>query len=282
VMRRFGREPVPHPDEVRRQTDRVLGLLSRRGIRATFFVLGRTAASVPALVRRIVREGHEVATHGYDHEPIADGEMDAFAEDLRRAKAELEDLIGEEVIGYRAPAFSVPGGRRQAFFEVLARAGIRYDSSVVPVAMSRYGIGGFGLAPCRVPTAAGGEVLEFPLSLVPWAGRLWMVAGGGYWRLFPAWLLRRAVRKVRADGRPLVTYLHNYEFDARALRVRRMRARPRELRTWEIRSNLFRRTIPRKLVELLSEFPFAPFRDVLDRVGAADRPGAAPGESDDE
>lgn len=281
VMRMFGERPVAHPDEVKRQTGRILELLSAHGVRATFFVLGRTAASVPDLVRSIAGEGHEVASHGYDHAPIGAAGMDGFAEDLRRAKEELESMVGQAVIGYRAPAFSVPADRQQAFFDVLGRAGIRYDSSVVPVRLPRYGVGDFGLGPRSVRTSSGREVLEFPLSLVRWAGRPWVVAGGGYWRLFPACVIRRAVRAVRADGRPLVTYLHNYEFDARALRVSRLPRRSWAIRRWELRSNLFRRSVPGKLAKVLREFPFAPFRDVLGRCRDACGPAAAPDRSRD-
>ena len=263
VMRRFASPPVPHPEQVTRQTMRVLETLSRHRVRATFFVLGRTAESVPGLIRTLADEGHELATHGYDHLPIHPGRLDEFAEDLRRAKQELASRIGRAVIGYRAPAFSVPGESWQAFFDVLAGEGIAYDSSVVPMVLPRYGIADFGLAPRRVATSNGADVVEFPLSLVHWLGRTWMVAGGGYWRLLPAFMLRRAIRRLRRQGRPLVTYFHNYEFDDRPLRASAMADRPPGLRRWEVRSNLFRTSVPRKVAGALREFVFAPFCDVL-------------------
>jgi polysaccharide deacetylase family protein (PEP-CTERM system associated) len=281
VMRRFGQTPVPHVDEVTRQTDHVLELLSAHGVRATFFVLGSTAAAATGLVRRIADEGHEIATHGCDHRPIGEGPLARFAEDLRRAKAELAEMSGQKVMGYRAPAFSVPAERTGEFFDVLAEAGIEYDSSVVPMRLPRYGIADFGLAPRAVSTSGGGTVVEFPLSLVRWAGRMWMVAGGGYWRLFPGALIRRAIRRVRSAGRPLVTYFHNYEFDDRPLKAAAITRRSAGLRKWEARSNLFRRSIPGKLAAALREFEFVPFRDVLGRVRSTGGDGTAGGSEDD-
>lgn len=278
VMRMFGREPVGHPREVVRQTERVLELLSRHSVRATFFVLGSTAASVPELVRMLAAEGHEIATHGYAHRPVDKGGLAELAEDVRRAKGELEKLAGQAVRGYRAAAFSVPVGDWRGFFETLAGEGIEYDSSVVPVAMPRYGIGGFGLGPRRVVTAGGRVVLEFPLSVVRWAGRARMVAGGGYWRLLPGFALRRAIRAVHRDGRPLVTYFHNYEFDDRPLWPAAMGRGCWAVRKWAMRSNLFRRSIPGKLESALREFAFVPFRDVLDRYRDAPCPDGAGGE----
>ena len=274
VMRMFGQEPTPRPDEVARQTDAVLELLARHRVRATFFVLGRTAAAAPSVVRAIADAGHEVASHGYDHAPIGTDGLTELAADVRRAKGELESLAGQAVVGYRAPAFSIPPDHWRAFFDVLAEAGVEYDSSVVPVRMPRYGLAGFGRGPRRVVASCGRAVIEFPLSVVDWAGRPWMIAGGGYWRLMPGFVLRRAVGRLVRQGRPLVTYFHNYEFDARPLRLGPPGVRTPAVRKWERRGNLFRRRIPARLAAMLERLPFGPFRDVLGDYRNAPPPDA--------
>jgi polysaccharide deacetylase family protein (PEP-CTERM system associated) len=263
VMRRFGLEPVAHPPQVIRQTERLLDLLADTGARGTFFILGSTAKEVPALVRRIADAGHEVATHGYEHVDLRRWTIAEFARDLRRAVGELESIVSVPILGHRAAAFSVPPDRQQEFFDVLGDAGLKYDSSVVPISRPRYGVPGFGLGPRLVETSSGGKIVEFPLSVARCCGRAWVVAGGGYWRVLPARVIRAAIRKVNQEGRPFVSYSHNYEFDTRRLRVTSCANKPLSVRLWELKQNLGRRSIARKLRRVLREFRFVPLRDLL-------------------
>ena len=112
---------------VERNVDRILAMLDDHDTKATFFTLGWVAERYPELVRRIVAGGHELASHGYGHERATEQSEAAFFEDIRHAKAILEDLAGLEVKGYRAPSFSI-GHQNLWAFDCLERAGYRYSS----------------------------------------------------------------------------------------------------------------------------------------------------------
>ncbi|GAB4256642.1 MAG: DUF3473 domain-containing protein [Deferrisomatales bacterium] len=120
-------------------TERLLGVLDEHGVTATFFVLGWVAERAPGLVRRIAAAGHEVASHGYGHRRVGTQTRDEFRDDVRRAKALLEDLSGQPVRGYRAPSYSIGPTCLWAFDELI-EAGHTYDSSVFPVRHDLYGL----------------------------------------------------------------------------------------------------------------------------------------------
>jgi polysaccharide deacetylase family protein (PEP-CTERM system associated) len=185
-------------------------------VRATFFTLGWVAERHPALIRRIVAGGHELASHGYGHELVHAIGKEAFRADLRRAKAVLEDTGGVAVIGYRAPTFSI--GRRSAPWAhaVLAEEGHRYSSSVFPVKHDLYGEPDAPRAPHR-PDPSG--VVELPMTTVRVGNRNLPCAGGGWFRLLPYALFRAGLRRVNADGTAGLFYFHPWEVDPDQPRV---------------------------------------------------------------
>jgi polysaccharide deacetylase family protein (PEP-CTERM system associated) len=204
------------PRRVEANTDRILALFERAGVRATFFTLGWVAERYPALIRRIVAGGHELASHGYGHELVHAIGPEAFRADLRRAKAVLEDAGGVAVIGYRAPTFSI--GRRSAPWAhaVLAEEGHRYSSSVFPVKHDLYGEPDAPRAPHR-PDPAG--VVELPMTTVRIGSRNLPCAGGGWFRLVPYALFRAGLRRVNAEGASGLFYFHPWEVDPEQPRV---------------------------------------------------------------
>lgn len=241
-------------------TERLLDILEEAGTAATFFVLGWVAARRPALVRAIHTRGHEVACHGYGHQMISRLSRPQFAEDVRRGKAAIEDAAGTSPIGYRAPTFSVV---RETLWslEVLASAGFRYDSSIFPIVHDRYGIPNAPRFPHRLAVGPGAEISEFPLSTVARLGWRVPVAGGGYFRLLPYELTRRAIRHLNdREGQPAMVYLHPWELDAEQPRL------PVGRLTHFRHSVNLRATEPR-LRRLLRDFRFAPARDVLAASG---------------
>ena len=145
-------------------TYELLEVLERRGVKATFFVLGYVAEAFPGLVRDIERQGHEVGSHGWSHQAIFRQTPDEFRRETHRSKCLLEDLIGRSVNGYRAAAFSVTAASVWAL-DILAELGFNYDSSIFPFRGARYGIPDAPLAPYRVSTAGGGAITEVPLSV---------------------------------------------------------------------------------------------------------------------
>ncbi len=198
------------PSRVEANVDRILGQFDRAGIHATFFTLGWIAKRHPAMVRRIVASGHELASHGWDHTRADSQEPEAFRQDVRRARALLEDIGGVAVTGYRAATFSI-GARNQWAFGILREEGHRYSSSVNPIAHDLYGMPD---AP-RVPFQPDGDGFwEIPMTTVRMFGRNWPCSGGGYFRLLPSTLYRLGLSRVNEiEGRPGIFYFHPWEID---------------------------------------------------------------------
>jgi len=199
-------------------TGKVLDLFGETGVKATFFTLGWVAERNPALIRRIADEGHEVASHGWDHDRVFTMTAEAFRADLRRARIALEDASGQRVIGYRAPSFSIDQ-RTPWAHQVLAEEGYSYSSSVAPLVHDHYG---WAEAPkYAYRPVAGSDLIELPITLADVAGRK-ITTGGGFFRLFPAAITDRAVvRANRDEGRPAVFYFHPWEVDPEQPRVAR-------------------------------------------------------------
>lgn len=208
---------------VEANVDRLLALLARRGVHATFFTLGWVAERYPQLVRRIVAGGHELASHGYGHERASDLTRAQFSDDIGRARALLEDIGGVAVTGYRAPSFSIGQGNLWAF-DCLREAGYRYSSSLFPIRHDHYGMPD---AP-RFAHSVRDGLLEVPATTVHLAGRNLPCSGGGWFRLMPYALSRWMIRRVNAvDGQAAVFYLHPWEVDPGQPRVPGIDARTR-------------------------------------------------------
>ena len=200
---------------VERNVGRILEMLAERQTKATFFTLGWVAERYPQLVRRIVHEGHELASHGYGHERASDLTEAAFFEDVYRAKSLLEDIGGVAVRGYRAPSFSIGEGNLWAF-DSLLRAGYQYSSSIYPIRHDHYGMPD---SP-RHAYAVRPGLLEVPISTLRLFNRNYPSSGGGYFRLLPyqlsRWMLRRINSVERKSG---IFYFHPWEIDSEQPRV---------------------------------------------------------------
>lgn len=254
------------PARVVDNTRRILALLAEHRTHATFFVLGWVADRHPALVREIAARGHELASHGYGHELVYRQTRAEFADDLGRSLAAIRRALGNgasgdrTVLGYRAPSFSLTDDCRWAL-DVLGEHGLRYDSSVQPAAGTgsrlrggkRAGLTGAGRFAARI----GERLWEFPVSTVRLAGRNWPVAGGGWFRLLPLAVTRRAIARINREGRPAVVYLHPWEFDPAEPEVPGAAA----LSRFRHRLNLHKTEA--RLRRLLAEGAFGPMREVF-------------------
>lgn len=238
----------------------LLSLLESAGVKATFFALGSAVARHPALLQAIARAGHEIGTHGFTHRFVYDLSPREFERELRDSIELLEETVGVAVRGHRAPFFSITT-RCWWAFEVLARAGIRYDSSVFPVHNYRYGIPGAPRFPFTVK-ANGASLVEFPISTLRVGRTNLPFSGGFYLRFWPYRSLRWAVSKLNAAGRPVVVYLHPWELDPDHPRI----PLPRRISLTHYH-NL--RSTRSKLARLLSDFRFAPMQDVLNDTQTA-------------
>jgi polysaccharide deacetylase family protein (PEP-CTERM system associated) len=201
---------------VERNSNAVLALFDRAGARGTFFTLGWVAERYPALIRRIADSGHEVASHGWDHQRVFTMSPEAFRADLRRARQLLEDAGGQPVTGYRAPSFSIDK-RTPWAHEILAEEGYAYSSSVAPVVHDHYGwpeAPRFAFRP-----VAGSALVELPVTTARLMGRIVAAGGGGFFRLFPYAFSRWAIRQVNGESHPAIFYFHPWEIDPGQPRV---------------------------------------------------------------
>ncbi|TFI58191.1 DUF3473 domain-containing protein [Sphingomonas parva] len=205
------------PRRVERNCDAVLDLFAEAGVKATFFTLGWVAERHPALIRRIVEAGHEIASHGWDHDRVFTMAPEAFRADLRRAHAAIADAGGVAPRGYRAPSFSIDA-RTPWAHPILAEEGYAYSSSVAPIAHDHYG---WPEAPrfAHRPLADG-ELIELPVTTVEIGGRRLAAGGGGFFRLLPYRFSTWAIGRVnRTEARPAVFYFHPWEIDPEQPRV---------------------------------------------------------------
>ena len=199
-----------YPCRVERNVDLILALFARHEVSATFFTLGWIAERYPDLVRRIVAEGHELASHGCNHYRVTEQSPDEFRADVRRAKALLEDLGGQPIKGYRAPSFSI-GATTVWALDVLAEEGYRYSSSIYPIVHDLYGMPD---APRFAYQPRHDAFLEIPMTTLRAFGRNFPCSGGGYFRLLPYAASRWAMRQVNQnEGRSGVFYFHPWEVD---------------------------------------------------------------------
>lgn len=196
---------------IARSTQTLLDLLAGRGVRATFFILGWVAEREPRLVRAIRNAGHEVGCHSHWHRLVYRQTPSAFRDDLRRSRDVLQQILGERVRSYRAPSFSVTRESLWAL-DVLLEEGFLYDSSMYPTYHDRYGIPEAPPWPHTV-RRGGGSLYEFPMPICRKLGYPLPVGGGGYFRLYPYFFTRNALRSINAKGRPFVFYVHPWEVD---------------------------------------------------------------------
>ncbi|MCC5822901.1 MAG: DUF3473 domain-containing protein [Planctomycetes bacterium] len=249
---------------VEANTDRMLEMMDRHGVKCTCFILGWVAEKCPALIRRIADAGHEIASHGYGHDLIYSLTHDQFREDMTRGIGIVEDLTGAKIRGYRAPSFSITDWS----IDILQELGLTYDSSAFPtVAHDRYGkLAGMDSGRPIVEIRPGFHevcvsVLKVGKKGVPWAG-------GGYFRLFPYPLFKRGVKKILSSGNPYVFYIHPWEVDPGQPRMEGLR-----------RSHRFRHynnldKCAARFNDLLGSFDWRPVGELLDEHL---RPGVTPG-----
>lgn len=198
------------PRRVEANMNRILDQFARAGVHGTFFTLSWVAERHPAIIRRIVAEGHELASHGTDHTRVDAQDAKTFRADIRHSKQMLEDIGGVAVRGYRAATFSMNAHTPWAF-GVLAEEGFAYSSSTYPIRHDLYGAPDAPRAPYR---AAGGALWEIPMTTWRVGGHNIPCSGGGYFRLLPYGLYRFLLRRaVAASAMPGIFYLHPWEID---------------------------------------------------------------------
>lgn len=238
---------------VRRSTERLIEIFADADVKATFFVLGWVASVCPEVVRSISEEGHEIASHGHSHTLINAMSKRDFEEDITKSKKLLEDISGSEVIGYRAPSFSITNWA----IPLLKKAGYVYDSSYFRTAYhDRYGSIDIPTSDSLVVELAESfyevsiPALEALNRPIPWGG-------GGYFRFYPYKLFRFGARQILKKSGDFLFYLHPWEIDHLQPRVRNIS------KMYYFRHYYGLRRTEVKLIKLLKDFDFEPIRTVL-------------------
>lgn len=241
--------------------ERILDLCDEAHVKATFFVVGLLAKSRPHLVRKVSDRGHEVASHSLNHRLLPRLSRDELVEDLRASKALLEDLSGHEVVGFRAPEFTVERLDHPCF-AVMRELGFRYDSSVFPVPGLRYGIADAPRTRFELATSAG-PLVELPLATANVGGSRFPIAGGSHFRVLPRAVIAWAARRADVRREAMVFYFHPYEFS------QRFQFLPGGLRrNWSIARHVLLHNfatyrIEKTLRGLLAELELGPLRDLI-------------------
>ena len=203
----------------RANVDALLQLCRENGAKATFFVLGSIGEDYPDVVQAIAAEGHDVACHGYKHQLAYKQTIEEFKADVRKSVDILEKITGTKIIGYRAPSWSIVE-KNFHYLEALEELGMKYDASIFPVKTFLYGI---PTAPTEIykPRVNGRELnlYEVPMSVMKLLGKNMGYSGGFYFRLFPKWLIKRAIRSANRQGQSSIVYLHPREIDATERRL---------------------------------------------------------------
>ena len=249
---------APISDRVPRNMARACAALDEHGLKGTFFVQGRVAETFPRLLQDLLCEGHEIQSHGYSHRPLFTMDRRALRTELEFARKTVEDACGVRVTAFRAPDFSIL--RRNLWaLETLAEVGFEIDSSIFPMSMGRYGIGGWEIGPHRVSLPGGHEILEAPVAIATLAGMKLPVAGGGYFRLLPLFLLKLALDSILASRRPVILYCHPYEFSPEEMDEYRGRVGA----GCRFTQGIGRASFIRRVNHLLSALPFGLFAEVM-------------------
>lgn len=233
-------------------TRRILAILDENKVKATFFVLGWTAEKFPKLVQEIDLAGHEIASHGYWHKLAYQLTKEELREDVGKSLYILESITGKKVLGYRAASYSVTKDSLWVF-DILREFGIKYDSSVFPIYHDRYGIPN---ADRFIGSCDGNGLIEFPLSSLRFVGKNIPVAGGGYFRLYPYWFTKWAIKRINLEGQPAIVYIHPWEIDPLQPRIKA------GLITG-LRHYMNLKYIERRFKKLLQEFEFTSIENIL-------------------
>ena len=210
-----------YTSSVEKNVDRILEILSLFSIKGTFFILGWVAERHPDLVKKINTAGHEIASHGYNHQLTDQLDNKKLQQDILDTKKRLEDYTGTQVLGYRAPSFSVS----DRLIDVLQETGYRYDSSYSPFKLnSRYG------TIHRSLEKTAGSLFVFNNGLVEVPISIWQrgklsipIGGGAYFRLLPFPVFNHLVRSYLSKNDYYAFYLHPWEFEPEQPRVQALR-----------------------------------------------------------
>lgn len=190
-------------------THRLLDIFAEHNVKSTFFTLGWVAQRCPDVIKRVVSEGHELASHGLAHQRATTMTRDELFKDIAQSKAILEDISGSQVIGYRAPSFSV-NDTNTWVYEVLKEQGFVYSSSTYPIEHDLYGVPEWPRFKYDRPEG----IVEIPIPTLRKNNANTGIGGGGYFRLYPYCLSKKRIQRfMNEEPHPYNFYFHPWEID---------------------------------------------------------------------
>jgi peptidoglycan-N-acetylglucosamine deacetylase len=243
-------------NRVEENVDKLLQLFSSKNVTATFFVIGWIAKTYPNLICKIVDNGHEIGTHGNIHKMVTKMTPEEFESDLSESIKIIEDVSGQKVLGFRAPTFSIVETTFWSF-EIMLKLGLVYDSSIYPIWHDRYGVPHAPRIRFNAFTHNDKVLTEFPMTTIKMFGKNLPFGGGGYLRILPGWLTKKAISIINSKNQPAIMYLHPWEFD-----VNQPKLHLGLVQSWRhyynIKNNI------NKLSNLLDAYSWTSFKNVLD------------------
>jgi len=240
------------PLRVEHNTYRLLEIFEKQNVKSTFFVLGWVAKRCPELIKAIVEQGHEIASHGYSHQRATEMTRAEFTEDVEQSKKILEDVSGTQILGYRAPSFSVNDSNTW-IYDVLVELGFKYSSSTYPINHDLYGVPEWP----RFAYQREEGILEIPVPTIRKKEVNTGIGGGGYFRLYPYWLSKRRIDKFhQQEQQPYSFYFHPWEIDPQQPRVKDAPLKSK------IRHYINLSAMEGKLEKLLQDYQWSTMKDV--------------------
>jgi len=264
AMRNFFKTDMEPTVRVYNNTMRLIDLLHIYDTKATFFILGEVAKTFPGLIKEISNRGHELGIHGYSHTRYYNLSKKDVRQEIIKTKHLIEDLTGVQVVGHRAPEFSI-NPNTQWVLDILLDAGIKYDSSIYPANTGRYGWPGFNKNIGFVILNNHRKIIEAPLPVINYFGKDIPTCGGGYLRIYPYFVTHHSFKKIMTD-RPVIVYLHPYEIDPppfddfymKAYRQAPLKTRIQLKKYW-----INRTSVTNKIRKLLQDFEFNTLNNVI-------------------
>ena len=238
---------------IEKNISNVLEIFDNHNVKATFFILGWIAKRYPGLVKKIAIHGHEIASHGSNHLLVSSQTSSEFKTDIQEAKLLLEDLVGKIVKGYRAPSFSINSNNIWAL-DIIKECGYLYSSSIYPV---RHDLYGMPKSPRFLFIHEHSGIIEIPMSTVKIHNLNIPCSGGGYFRLYPYWFSKWAIKRINMlEGKSAIFYFHPWELDPSQPRVKGTTFKTR------FRHYINLRKTRSRIQQLLSDFQW----DRIDKV----------------
>ena len=202
------KEWVNYEIRIHENMETIFNILDMYKVSASFFVVGWIAEKYPEVVREINERGYQIGSHTHTHQLAYEQDRKTFYSDVEKSIKTIEDCIGKKVELFRAPGFSISENNKWAF-EALHELGITTDSSVFPI---KHGHGGLKCYPSAEPSLLkynGVTLKEFPVNVHSIMNKPMVFSGGGYFRLLPYSMIKRAT--VKSDY--VMSYFHPRDFD---------------------------------------------------------------------